>query len=162
MKGRRRYALGIDPGTCFCGYALVEAAGPSTFEPVELGTIVLPESDPIHKRLGRLLRELSPIVERAKEVRADGAVEEPMVFGSHASTIGIASARGVCIALLGAAGLRFSQYKPNVWRKVTGNGYSDKIRTAYIVQTILRLKQTPALDAAEAGAIALYHLTLDP
>jgi crossover junction endodeoxyribonuclease RuvC len=162
MGSRTRHALGIDPGTNFCGWALVEGGGDlgaGRFKPLGLGTIVLPEKMPLHRRLGQLLTELAPIVDRAHDLGAEAAVERPFCNKNHMATLGIAGARGLALGLIGAAALSFHEYSPQVWKMITGHGGADKLRVAAVVKALLGLREDPPLDAADAAAIAIYHLS---
>ena len=45
-------------------------------------------------------------------------------------------------------------------RTVVGKGAADKRQVAMVVTAMLRLKETPRLDASDALAIALTHLSV--
>lgn len=160
--GRTRYALGIDPGTQFCGWALIEGGGDlgaGRFTSLGLGTIVLPERVALHRRLGMLMTKLAPIVDRAHDLGAEAAVERPFVNRNHMATLAIAGARGLALGLIGAASLAFKDYPPQVWKMVTGHGGADKARVVAVVRSLLCLADDPPSDAADAAGIAIYHLS---
>lgn len=159
---RTRYALGVDPGTQFCGWALIEGGGDlgtSRYKALGLGTIVLPERVALHRRFGILMQSLAPIVRRAEELQAEAAVERPFVNRNHMATLAIAGARAIALGHIGCAALRFAEYSPQTWKMVTGHGGADKARVVAVVQSLLCLCEPPPEDAADAAGLAIYHLS---
>jgi crossover junction endodeoxyribonuclease RuvC len=70
----------------------------------------------------------------------------------------LGQARGVALAVLGAAGLGVSEYTPSqVKQAVAGTGRAPKSQVKTMVRRLLALEQTPAEDAADALAVAIRH-----
>lgn len=64
-------------------------------------------------------------------------------------------------AMLAAAerGIPVIEYPPaRVKQAITGNGQASKIQIQHMVKHLLRLKEVPPVDAADALAVALCHL----
>ena len=156
-----RRVLAIDPGTQYCGWAILEAKPgmSSAFRALGINTIVVPEL-PLLRRFGHLTRELRGIVRRAKEHGVDeAAIERPFVNRNHMATLAIAGARAIAAGLIVEAGLRIVDYPPQTWKLITGHGGADKIRVANVVKSLLHLDYDLPLDAADAGGIGIYHLS---
>lgn len=154
-----RRVLGIDPGTGTMGWCLIEFKNAQTFSALEFGTITPRESDPLHRRLARVLVELGPIVDRAADLCAEVVVERPFVNKNYMATLAIAAARGIALALVGKRGLRFAEVSPQSWKLITGRGNATPEQYSYVVQQLLRQPERMPWDAAAAGGLAIYHGT---
>lgn len=154
-----RQILAVDPGTEFAGWCRLEVPAPGTWSVRGLGTIVFPMAQPLYRRLAHLHERLEPIVAEAKQVFAECVVERPFVNANHMATLAIAGARGVSLALIGRANLRFTEYSPQVWKMVTGDGRAEKPKIAFVVRQLLKLPHELQQDQADAAGMALYHAT---
>ena len=149
--------LGVDPGSLKCGWAIVggSAARP---ELLEFGEVSLPATWSFERRLGRLHEAMVEIVASGTPTHA--AVEAPFHGISARSALQLAHARGVVLAVLGAARVPVSEYAPATIKKaVTGSGRADKPQVTSMVRRLLRASH-PSLreDVADATAAALCHL----
>jgi crossover junction endodeoxyribonuclease RuvC len=151
-----RFVLGLDPGTHFAGYALIDVRRPGLYRAQAMGTIVMRDG-PLHLRLAQVMGELIPILEQAREKNAECVVERPFVNKNHMATLAISGCRAICLALIGGAELRFTEYSPQTWKRITGKGNAHKIEVANVVKRILELDFDPPLDAADAAGMAIYH-----
>jgi crossover junction endodeoxyribonuclease RuvC len=149
--------LGIDPGSLRAGWAVV--AGPAARpELIACGHIALPSAWPFEQRLAALHEALTRIVLDTAPTAA--AVEAPFHGVSARAALQLAHARGVMIAVLGAAHLPVSEYAPSTIKKaVTGRGRAEKVQVAALVRSLLR-RSDPVLrdDVSDAAAAALCHL----
>ena len=147
--------LGIDPGSSVTGYGLVEQVGSRLVHGAH-GTLRPPRRAELALRLEHLYRGLTEIV---AEHRPDvAAVEQVFVSVSPRSALVLGQARGVALAVLGAAGLGVSEYTPaQVKQAVTGTGRAPKGQVKTMVRRLLALERTPAEDAADALAVAIRH-----
>ena len=159
-KERLRHIFAVDPGTSLCGWAFIDVPRPGVLVPRDLGTIVLSEGA-LHKRLGQLMGELTEHVDQARDLWAECVVERPFVNQNHMATLAIAGARAVALALIGAAGLRFFEYSPQVWKMLTGDGRATPEKYTYFVRRLLK-RDTLGPDAAAAAGMACYHATTTP
>lgn len=156
-----RHILGVDPGTTSLGWCLIEVPSPMRFKSLGFGTITSFERQPLHKRFAQELRELPPVIDRAKKLWAECVVERPFVNKNHMATLAIAGSRAIALALIGMAGLRFDEYAPQSWKQITGSGAAAPEQYAYVVQKMLGLFERMPHDAAAAGGLAIYHGTKD-
>jgi crossover junction endodeoxyribonuclease RuvC len=149
--------LGVDPGSWSAGWALV-GGRPSRPELLDAGvvrpgtraTALAVRLSELHDRFGELLARLA--VDAV-------AVEAPFHGVNARSALQLAHARGVILAVLGAAGLDVAEYAPAVVKKaVTGNGRAPKEQIRSMVECLLRTAiPGGAHDLADAAAVALCH-----
>ena len=146
--------LGIDPGSNFCGYGILEiekgkivAAGCDVIKVKK--TLTLPEKlNEIHKVISNVIDEYKP----------DIAAVESIFYGKNIhSAFTLGHARGAILLALAQKKIPISDYSPReVKKSVVGNGNASKEQVHYMVQKILNLKIKPALyDASDALAVAL-------
>jgi len=147
--------LAIDPGTRRSGYAIFEVGGRIP-DLVECGQVFVRGKDlperllHIHRGVERLIRRLRP-----KQV----VIERPFVGLSGRDALTLNAARAVCMLAAAASKARVFEYAPSQVKKtVTGNGNAPKEDVQRMVRVILRLKETPEPDVADALALALCHV----
>ncbi|MFT3692803.1 MAG: crossover junction endodeoxyribonuclease RuvC [Kofleriaceae bacterium] len=147
--------LGLDPGSRYCGYGVIENHGAS-LRYIECGILTAPESKPMEARLGEIARGLKEVIEElAPEIVA---VEDVFTHQNPRSALALAQARGMALAVIGLAGLRVASYPPTVVKKaVTGSGGADKDQVARMVQALIGLRTLPRADATDALAVAITH-----
>jgi crossover junction endodeoxyribonuclease RuvC len=147
--------LGLDPGSRFCGYGVIDDTGAST-RYVECGVLTAPETAAMEQRLGEIARGLREVIdELAPEVVA---VEDVFTHQNPRSALALAQARGMALAVIGLAGLRVASYPPAVVKKaVAGSGAAGKEQIARMVQALIGLRSLPRADATDALAIAITH-----
>ena len=148
--------LGIDPGYAIVGYGIIEYEN-GKLRPLDYGAVETPAKLSTPARL--LLIEKN-ITEMIKEVEPDEIAIEELFFNTNITTgIKVAQARGV--VLLSCAKLcdKLFEYTPlQIKSTVTGNGNAHKTQVQYMVQSLLRLRETPKPDdAADALAAAICH-----
>lgn len=150
--------LGVDPGSLVTGWGLIAEQSP---RPVleACGSIHLGGSRAsLAERLSRLQQELGAVVAR---LAPDGAaVEAPFHGASARSALQLAHARGVVLAVLGAAGLTVAEYSPaQVKQAISGSGRADKAQVGEMVERLLGLdSRKERHDAQDALAVAWCHL----
>lgn len=100
------------------------------------------------------------ITELLAEHHPDVVAIEGAFFAKNARTAMIlGQARGVVLAASARAGVPVYEYAPrDVKLALSGFGAATKLQVAKMITSILRLKQVPQEDAADALAIALCHL----
>jgi len=148
--------LGIDPGSKFCGYGILE---------VEKRKIIAAGCDVISvakiadfpERLKIIHKGISEVVEKYKP---DMAAVESIFYGKNIrSAFTLGHARGAILVALAQKDIPIAEYSPReVKKSVVGNGNASKEQVLYMVQRILNLKTAPVSeDAADALAVALCH-----
>lgn len=157
MKPLEKYRImGIDPGTNYMGYGVLEVEG-RTVRSVVLGDIDLHRlSDPyaklryIFERVGALIDQYAP-----REV----ALESPFFGENVQSMLKLGRAQGVAMAAALSRGLEVFEYAPTrVKQAITGRGSADKEQVASIVCRTLTVEHPlRRLDATDGMAVALCH-----
>ncbi len=153
--GRSCRILGIDPGTRFVGYGMVEKRANALV--YLAGGCIQAEGDTIAQRLVTIHRGLCEVV---KEHRPDTAAVETVFTGHNPKTaIAIGEGRGVALLSIAENGVEVKGYAPAlVKRSVTGSGRADKDQVRAMVQALLCLPALPATDhEADALALAITH-----
>jgi len=146
--------LGIDPGSNYCGYGILE---------IEKGKIVAAGSDVIKvkktltlpEKLNEIYKVISHVID---EYKPDIAAVESIFYGKNIrSAFTLGHARGAILLALAQKKIPVSDYSPReVKKSVVGNGNASKEQVHYMVQRILNLKIKPAThDASDALAVAL-------
>ncbi|MCY1021563.1 crossover junction endodeoxyribonuclease RuvC [Pyxidicoccus sp. MSG2] len=150
--------LGVDPGSRFMGYGVVEEKRGRLVH-VGHGVIKVDESAPLASRLKDLHAAL---VEALARYAPDAvAVEGLFTFRNARSALVLGHARGVALLAAAQAGLVVHEYAPaKVKKSVGAGGASGKDAVARMVRTFLSLEasQFQRADASDALAVALCHL----
>jgi crossover junction endodeoxyribonuclease RuvC len=146
--------LGIDPGSNFCGYGILQieykkivAAG--------CDVIKIDPSLTLAQRLNKIHTEISKVI---KNYKPDIASVESIFYGKNIrSAFTLGHARGAILLALAQNNIPISEYSPReVKKSVVGNGNASKEQVKYMVQKILNLKEIPdSQDATDALAVAL-------
>ena len=156
--------LGVDPGSRFTGYAIVEQRK-SQFHLIEGGviaTVSSSKSSPkyqldIPQRLLIIHTELAEIIDRHNPVSA--AIESIFSYKSSEAAIRLGQARGVALMTLAQKGLSVEAYNPmTVKKSVGGHGQAGKDEIIRITSKLLHLQSPLSSDAADAAAIAITHI----
>jgi crossover junction endodeoxyribonuclease RuvC len=152
--------LGIDPGTRFLGWGLVRKQS-SRLLHVDHGVIELDPKLSLPDRLVRIDLELGAVVRRH---RPDVGSVETLFFHKDAQAAAkLGHARGVVLLRLAQEGVSVAEYAPaRVKRTLVGTGQAEKRQVAMMVKTLLGLPAPPPSDAADALALAITHLRLEP
>ena len=151
--------LGVDPGTRFLGYGVIDVEDDST-TCVDWGTIEGGSSKLVHERLYRIQTALTEVTERWRPDHL--AIEEPFVAPQRGAKSAIAVGQAQAVALLLAASLNMEvhRYAPSQVKSAVANyGAGSKAQVQRTVQLVLGLPREPmSEDASDALAVALCHL----
>ena len=148
--------LGIDPGTNYTGYGVLEVEG-RTLRAVVMGEIDLHKiADPYAKlryifdSVSRLVGEYQP-----REV----ALESPFFGQNVQSMLKLGRAQGAALTAAVMRGVPVAEYAPRKAKiAICGNGAASKEQVAMMIQKTLKIDLDPKyLDATDALAIALCH-----
>lgn len=150
--------LGIDPGTLFMGYALLDSAG-QRVQLVDFGVLDVHKLDGQYARLQREFFFLQELIDRYQPTEL--AIETQFVDKNPQTMIKIVHAQGVAIAAALSRDIPINEYSPmKIKMAITGNGHSSKEQVAGILQRFLHIPadQMPKkLDATDALGIAYCH-----
>ena len=148
--------MGIDPGTNYMGYGIIEVKG-KELRSVVMGDIDLHTmSDPYRKlryifeRVGKLIDDYNP-----KEV----ALESPFFGTNVQSMLKLGRAQGVAMAAALSRDKEVFEYAPTrIKQAITGTGAASKEQVAAIIKRMLKLDYMPRrLDATDGMAVAMCH-----
>ncbi len=148
--------MGIDPGTNYMGYGVLEVEG-NKIQSVVLGDIDLHKMDNpysklryIFERVGAIIDEYSP-----KEV----ALESPFFGNNIQSMLKLGRAQGVAMAAALSRDIPVFEYAPTrIKQSITGSGAASKEQVADIVIRIVNASAIPKrLDATDGMAVAVCH-----
>ncbi len=152
--------LAIDPGTLRMGYAVVTDR--PAIDAVDYGVVSLPSSMRIESRLYQMHSHILNMIAIFRPEAV--AIEDPFVGRGERSFPGSSLAIGQAQAavLIGAAsqGVEIFKYAPaQVKRAVADYGAATKEQMRGIVAATLGLPATLEIDAADALAVGLCHLS---
>ncbi len=154
-------AFGIDCGTEFTGYGVVEQdphARTAKLVHCAAGTIRLPKKDATPLRLARIYAELcAQITLHAPDVVA---IEEVFFSANAKSALKLGQVRGVAMLAAATCGKPVAEYAPlSIKKAVVGYGLAQKLQVQFMVMRLLDLQTAPdTADAADALAVAICHL----
>ena len=154
--------LGVDPGTRFLGYGVLEVDGPST-RCLAWGTLEGGKSREIHQRLFLLHQSLREVVDRWSP--HEMAIEEPFVAPERGakSAVAVGQAQAVALLLAAATGMTVHRYAPSQVKAAVANyGAGNKAQIQRAVHLVLGLGPSDSSamgeDASDALAIGLCHI----
>lgn len=148
--------LGIDPGSRFCGYGLLQYEGRKVVA-AGCDLIDVSKTPILSDRLCILYDRLTDVI---KEHKPDLAAMETMFFNKHVQSIfTLGHARGVLLLTLAQGGIPIAEYSPREIKKsVVGNGNASKQQVRFMVSSIFKLSNKELKDDAyDALAVAYCH-----
>jgi crossover junction endodeoxyribonuclease RuvC len=150
--------LGIDCGTEYTGYGLIESDG-RFHQMVTAGSIHTSPKNPLHTRLLAIARSLREVIEAH---HPDSAAVEEVFYAQNVKTaLKLSHARGVVLLTIAEAGLPVGEYSPlEVKTSVVGYGRAEKQQVKKMICSLLRLEaEIESEDACDAIAVAICHAT---
>ncbi len=146
--------LGIDPGSRYTGYGVIEVAGGKSRH-LACGRINATVGE-MPERLLKIMRGLGEII--AEYQPQEVALEEVFVNKNVSSALVLGQARGVAMVAAAQAGLPLAEYAATqVKLALVGNGRAEKLQVQHMVKVLLNLREAMAADASDALAVALTH-----
>ncbi|MBL8918426.1 MAG: crossover junction endodeoxyribonuclease RuvC [Myxococcaceae bacterium] len=149
--------LGVDPGSRFLGYGLVEVARGGRVRYVAHGVVRAGRAAPLEQRLEAIFIELG----RVFDVFAPDAVAVEGVFThkNARSALILGHARGVVLLIAARARVPLYEYAPaRVKRSIGSGGNDSKGAVARMVTRLLELEAPlERADAYDALAVACCH-----
>jgi len=147
--------LSIDPALRNTGYAVLEKQGKETklimYGVIRNGPKLLPSGClvAIREQLNEVIKAHAPTV---------CAIEATIFVQSYKTAIVLGSARGAALIAAAEHGLAIYEYAPReVKQAAVGKGAAQKEQVAFMIRSMLRLRETPPPDAADAIAVGLAH-----
>lgn len=146
--------IGIDPGSRFTGYGIIEYIG-NTPNYLGSGCIKTGDGD-LASKLKIIYDGVYSLIEQFHPTAM--AVEETFLSKNVQSTVKLSEARASAIVAGANLGLSVFEYTPmQIKQAVVGYGWAEKEQVQYMVKRILRLSGNPQADAADGLACALCH-----
>ena len=148
--------LCIDPALRNTGWAVLEVAGKNTTL-LECGIVrnvpkLLPSGC-----LVAIRENLSDVISRHGPSVC--AIESTIYVQSFKTAIALGTARGAALIAAAERGLSIYEYAPReVKNAAVGRGSADKQQVAFMIRSMLRLRETPPADVADAIAVGLAHI----
>jgi crossover junction endodeoxyribonuclease RuvC len=153
--------LGIDCGTEFTGYGVVEVdceAKMPRLMHLGNGTIRLRKKEKTPERLAQVYTELTAMM--ALHQPDVVAIEEVFFSANAKSALKLGQVRGVAMLAASVSGLPVVEYAPlKIKSSVVGYGLAAKEQVQFMVTRLLDLASAPqSADSADALAIAICHI----
>lgn len=149
-----RRILGIDPGSRYTGYGVIEVDGRNSRH-VASGRICI-GNKPFCERLGEIFNGVTEIINDYTPQEA--AVEEVFMAKNANSALKLGQARGAAITAIVQSSLPVSEYTPRLIKQaIVGSGGADKSQVGHMVRVLLGIKQPLSEDQGDALAVALCH-----
>lgn len=150
--------LGVDCGTEYTGYGVVELSTDGKLVCLTCGAIKLSPRDPLPARLATIFERLGRLIEEHDPHHV--AIEDVFYALNVKSALKLGQVRGVAMLAASSAGLAVFEYAPLAIKSaVVGYGRAGKPQVQHMVTRLLNLAEIPQpADAADALAIAICHL----
>ncbi len=150
--------LGIDCGTEYTGYGIVELSPAGKLICLTSGAIKLSPRESLPLRLNRIYDRLDELIQEHQPEQV--AIEDVFYAVNVKSALKLGQVRGVAMLAAAAAGLHVAEYAPlSIKSSVVGYGRAEKHQVQQMVTRLLELQQPPEpMDASDALAIAICHL----
>jgi crossover junction endodeoxyribonuclease RuvC len=148
--------LAVDPALRNTGYAILETNG-KDIRAVTYGVISNPTKLLASGCLVAIREKLSEVIKEHQPTEC--AIESTIFVQSYKTAIVLGSVRGAVLIAAAEHGLPIYDYAPReVKQAAVGRGAADKSQVAFMMRSMLRLRETPPPDAADALAVGMAHL----
>lgn len=158
VSSRPHTILGIDPGTTYMGWAVLNTEGQHA-EIAGFGVLDLHKLENHYEKLQKIFFFVREIIEQHSPTTF--AIETQFVDKNVQTMLRLAHGQGVAIAAALAHDLPVNEYSPmKVKMAITGNGHASKEQVAGMLQRFLHIPaedMPKKLDATDALAIAYCH-----
>lgn len=146
--------LGIDPGSLYTGYGIIEMDGNHSRHIIN-GHIRVTGTD----LPAKCLAIFNGIIQVIESHRPDEiAIEKVFMHRNADSALKLGQARGAALTACAQKSLDCYEYAPNQIKQATvGRGHASKQQVQHMVKVLLCLDAVPPADAADALAVALCH-----
>lgn len=146
--------IGIDPGSIYTGYGIVrDDRGTQTC--ITQGRIHV-KGKTTAERLFYIYSELNSLISTYQP--EEMAIEQVFFHRNAQSALKLGQARGAALVAASSLALPVTEYSAKqIKQAAVGYGGADKAQVQHMVRMLLKLKETPEVDAADALAIAICH-----
>jgi crossover junction endodeoxyribonuclease RuvC len=150
--------LGIDCGSEYTGYGVVEESADRRLTCHATGAIKLKAGTPMAAKLQKIFTKLTAII---AEHRPEIVAIEDVFYAVNVKTaLKLGQVRGVAMLAASSSGLEVAEYSPlSIKSAVVGYGRAEKEQVQLMVTRLLNLDVRPEpMDASDALAIAICHI----
>ena len=155
MKNDGFIILGIDPGSIKTGYGAINVIS-NTFRHIDNGLIMPPKGMEFKERVAFIFKGVCDVIQEFKPDYL--ALEDIFISVNAQSALKLGHIRGAVISASVVHGIPVSEYSPTrVKQSVTGSGRAEKFQVQEMVKMLLKLREVPQEDAADALAVAITH-----
>lgn len=150
--------MGIDCGSEYTGYGVVEEMPDKRLLCCAVGAIKLRARDPMATKLQQIYAQLTSVIAEHRPEMV--AIEDVFYAVNVKSALKLGQVRGVAMLAASASGLEVAEYAPlSIKSAVVGYGRAEKEQVQQMVMRLLHLPEPPEpADAADALAIAICHI----
>jgi crossover junction endodeoxyribonuclease RuvC len=150
--------FGIDCGTEWTGYGVVETDAATELRHVTHGVIHLSKRESLPHRLTIVFARLGELI--AEHTPDVIAIEEVFHAANSGTALKLGQVRGVALLAAATAKRTIAEYAPLLVKSaVCGYGRADKQQVQFMVARLLQLDPPPeSTDACDALAIAICHI----
>jgi crossover junction endodeoxyribonuclease RuvC len=146
--------LGIDPGSRFTGFGVIETDGKNSIY-ITSGFIRV-TGETWAERLGVIFEGITELV--ATHQPDEMSIEKVFMHRNADSALKLGQARGAAICAVITNKVPVHEYTPaEIKQSVVGKGNATKAQVQHMVRVLLNLPGNPQEDAADALAAALCH-----
>ena len=148
--------LGIDPGTVVMGYAIIKVQA-NNIQLLDMDALKVGSLKDIYERLELIYSRVNELILKYRPNTF--AIEAPFFGKNVQSMLKLGRAQGVAIAAAMQHKIGVTEYSPKkIKQSITGNGNAAKEQVWKMLQTQLKIEETPQyFDASDALAVALCH-----
>lgn len=148
--------MGIDPGTNYMGYGIVDIVAGKP-QAVVMGEIDMHKINDPHHKLRHIFERVSDLCRGYEPTEV--AFESPFFGENVQSMLKLGRAQGVAMAAALKHDRQVFEYAPmRIKQAITGRGSATKEQVASIVCRTLQVDEPPKrLDATDGMAVALCH-----
>jgi len=151
-------AIGIDPGSRFTGYGIVEGDG-NRLRHILNGIIRMQGQLSLPERLKIIYEQLTVIIGQSQPVCM--AIEDVFFAKNVKSALKLGQARGAAILAGINSGLSIHEYSPlEIKQAAVGYGRAGKDQVTQMMQYLFGLHEGLDPNAADALAVAVCHLNM--
>ena len=156
MSDTKYRIMGVDPGTNFLGYAILEIEN-KKFKLITMSFLTLTHVPDAQEKLKRIFEKMCWVIDNFAPQQF--AIEQPFFGKNPQSMLKLGRAQGVAIAAAMTNNVVVTEYSAKEIKKsVVGNGNASKEQVAAMVGRILNQTIEPSFyDASDALATALCH-----
>ncbi|NEW79546.1 MAG: crossover junction endodeoxyribonuclease RuvC [Gelidibacter sp.] len=148
--------LGIDPGTTIMGFGLIKIVN-KKMELIRMDELVLKKYDDHYLKLKLIFEHTIQLIDTYHPDEI--AIEAPFFGKNVQSMLKLGRAQGVAMAAGLSREIPITEYSPKkIKMAITGNGNASKEQVAKMLQSLLKIKESPTnLDATDGLAAAVCH-----